>query len=420
MTAWPSRVSPNRFPRLAFVPGPIRLLSAGVLINRAGGFVSLFLPLILALRGISAPRIALALGACSVFVIAGAWLGGTLASRVGGKRVIIASMAGSALLTAALVPASTYPVTIAVLCLVALFNRAYVPAASMMVGRFAPPDQRLPMFSFFQLCFNVGVAIGSASAGYLLAHSLTALLLIDAATSACFALVALRLPAADGPVAPGPGPDGPGPADGQAADPGPAPDKLRHDRRYLVFCGATLLVAMAYTQSSGPLPLAFRAHHYNLELLGYLFSANAIAIIVLQLPLSFVTRRWPVRIPLAFGGFLMGGAYLLFAAGFSVPLLIGNVALWTAGETVYAPAAPSAAVMMSRPGAQGRYQGALDVARSAGQALGPPLGVLAFAAGGSLVWWACGVLGAVAACVFWVSMRPVTTEAAGYTAEPAR
>jgi MFS family permease len=401
-------VSPNPFPHLALIPGPIRLLSAGVLINRAGGFVSLFLPLILALRGISATKIAVALAACGIFVIAGAWLGGTFASRLGGKRVIIASMAGSALLTAALAPASAYPVTVAVVCLIALFNRAYVPAASMMVGRFAPPDQRLPMFSFFQLCLNVGVAIGSAAAGFLLTHSLTALLLIDAATSAGFALVALRLPAADGPVAP----ITPGPA--------PATGKLRHDHRYLVFCAATVLVAMAYTQTRGPLPLAFRAHHYNLELMGYLFSANAVAIIAFQLPLSLVTRRWPTRVPLAVGGFLMGGAYLLFAVGFSLPLLIGNVALWTAGEIVYAPAAPSAAVMMSRPGLRGTYQGALDVARSAGQALGPPLGVLAFAAGGSLVWWATGALGAVAACVFWVAMRPRVQTAAAYATEPAR
>ena len=384
------------------IPSPIRVLSAGVLVNRAGGFVSAFLALILALRGISAPDIGVALAVSGGFTIAGAWLGGALTSRLGSKRVIVAAMLGSALVTLALIPASPFPVTVGIVCLIALCNRAYVPAASTMVGSLSPPGQRLQMFSVFQLTFNVGVAVGSALAGYLLTHSLTALLLADAATSACFALAALRLPAGTPALLPGPQVTG-----------GQTRSKIRHDVRYLMFLAGAVLVALAYTQYNGPVPLAFRSHHYNLELLGYLFSANAIAVIVFQLPLSYLARRFPVRVPLALGAVLIGGAYLPLLAGFTVPLLAVSVALWTVGEILYAPTAPTVAAQMSNARNHGTYQGALDVARSAGQAFGPSLGVFVYSAGASVPWWGCGAFGMAAACLFVVAVRSGRAKSAG-------
>jgi predicted MFS family arabinose efflux permease len=377
------------------IPAPIRVLSAGALINRAGGFVSAFLALILALRGISAPDIGVALAISGGFMIAGAWVGGALTSRLGSKRVIVAAMIGSALFTAALVPASPFPLTVGIVCLIALCNRAYIPAASTMVGRLSPPGQRLQMFSVFQLTFNIGVAVGSALAGYLLTHSLTVLLLIDAATSICFALAALRLPADLQPSRPA----------GERAAHGQARKKVRNDARYLMFLAGAALVALTYTQYYGPVPLAFRSHHYNLELLGYFFGANAIAVIVFQLPLSYITRRFPVQVPLVLGAILIGGGYLVLLAGFTVPLLIASVALWTAGEIVYAPTAPTVAVQMSTSRSHGSYQGALDVARSAGQAFGPSLGIFAYSAGTSVPWWGCGAAGLVATCLFFTAVR---------------
>ena len=384
------------------IPSPIRVLSAGVLINRAGGFVSAFLALILALRGISAPDIGLALAVSGGFTIAGAWLGGALTSRLGSKRVIVVAMIGSALVTLALIPASPFPLTVGIVCLIALCNRAYIPAASTMVGSLSPPGQRLQMFSVFQLTFNVGVAVGSALAGYLLTHSLTALLLADAGTSACFALAALRLPVGTPASLPKPRVTG-----------GQTRSTMRHDARYLMFLAGAVLVALAYTQYNGPVPLAFRSHHYNLELLGYLFSANAIAVIVFQLPLSYLARRFPVRVPLALGGVLIGGAYLPLLAGFTVPLLAVSVALWTAGEILYAPSAPTVAAQMSNARSHGTYQGALDVARSAGQAFGPSLGVFAYSAGASVPWWGCVAFGITAGCLFVGAVRSGRGKLAG-------
>ena len=50
------------------------------------------------------------------------------------------------------------------------------------------------MFAFYQLAVNVGAAVGALVAGFVLASSLTVLLLADAATTAVFTLAALYLP----------------------------------------------------------------------------------------------------------------------------------------------------------------------------------------------------------------------------------
>lgn len=389
------------------VPPPVRLVSAGALVNNAGGFVTMFLTVILAMRNISATKIAVALIISSAFAVTGAWLGGMLLSRMPGKRVISLSMIGSALFTLALIPTAPYLVTLAVVCLIALCNRAYTPAATTLVGSSSRPDQRLQMYSFFQLAYNIGAVVGPAIAGFLLTRSLTVLLLIDAVTSIAFALVAMRLPGDERP------------ADSRPADGEHTRDSVRRDRRYLLFCVAAALVAAAYAQRGGALPLAFHDRRYSLELLGYLFSGNAIAVVLFQLPLSFLTRKLDIRLTLALGAAAIGGGYGLLLAGFSKPLLVASTALWTAGEMAYAPAAPTAATMMSSSRTHGTYQGVLYAARTAGQTLGPALGVLAYSAGGSVVWCGCGVIGIVTAGLFLTTVRPAPAAERTVTAPAA-
>jgi MFS family permease len=377
------------------VPAPIRVLSLGVLINRAGGFISTFLPIILATRGIPTREIGVGLvftGSCTV---TGAWLGGLMTTRFGSRAVIVAALTGCALFTAGLIPASPYVVTVGVAGLASLCNRCYIPAAATLVGRCSPPGRRLQMYSTFQTTFNVGNAIGLALAGYLISHSLTVLLLVDAVTSACFVLVALRLPR-----------DAPQPDQAPRTRKSQASDKVYNDIGYLVFCVGVALFVLVYQQNVGPMSLAFRAHHYSLELLGDMFSANAVAVILFQIPVTSLTRRLPVRVSLALGVLLTGGGYLVLLAGFTVPLLITEIAFWTLGEMVFAPAAPTAAAQMSSSRGQGRFQGALDVARSSGQALGAPLGIFAYSAGPFVPWWGTGVLGVVAAAMFLLALRP--------------
>lgn len=390
------------------VPSSIRLLSTGVLVNRAGGFVIVFLTLILAVRHIPATEIGIALILSGTFTVAGSWLGGSLISRLGIRTTIFLSMAGSSLFTAILAVPSPYPVTVTIVCLISLFNRAYVPAGATLVGRISRPEERIQMFAFFQLCLNLGASIGPALAGYLLTRSLTVLLLIDAATSAVFAVIGLRIPSdtrlRDSQPAQA---DEPAAAPAKARPDGTArrPARVRDDRKFLVFCLAVVLLCVVFRQADGPLLLVFKDHHYSYALLGDLFTGHAIAVMLFQLPLSYLTRRQPVWIPLALSALLIGGAYPLLLAGTSLPLLIGNVALWTAGDIIFCPVCLAVATMMSTSRTHGSYQGAHSVARSAGLAIGPAAGVFAYSIQPSFPWLGSGAIGIIAAALFLMSLR---------------
>jgi MFS family permease len=372
------------------------MLSLGILVNRVGGYVTIYLALILAEKRVAVWEIGLALTFSACSGIAGSALGGVCTSWLGSRWTIFTAMLGSAVFTALFALPLPYPVTVAVICWISLFNRAYVPAAATTVGRLAPPGQRVPMFAYLQFAFNVGAAIGPLAGGFLLTRSLTALLLIDASTSACFALLGLRVP-----------------AEGRRRlrRAGRPAKRIRDDRRYLAFCVAFLLMFMAYGQSSGALPLSMKAHHYSLEFIGLLLSMNAVAVILFQLPLSVFTRRLPVWLPLTGGAVCICGGYALLAAGLSLPLIIANVTLWTAGEMISTPIGPAVAATMSTEETQGIYQGAFTLARATGQIVGPAAGVFLFSAGPSLPWLGCAVLGVISAALFFSFPRAISMHA---------
>jgi predicted MFS family arabinose efflux permease len=392
-------VSPRPIPwlwgRYRAIPWPIRLLTVGTFVNRLGGFFAIFLALVLAVRGFSSLQISLALGFVGAAGVAGAAVGGIAAARIGNRSTIVLSTAAAALFTALLALRTPYAVTVAIASCISLSNRAYTAPSAALVGELAPPRQRVPLFAFYRLAINVGTAVGALLAGFLLTRSVAALLLVDAATTACFALAALRLPR-DRPA--------------RDLEPELVPfagvrGGVLRDRRYLVLCVALGLVAVAYMQQAGALPLSMKDHRYSFELFGLLLSANAVAVILLELPLATVIRRWPLWVPLAAGAALICGGYALYGIDLSLPVLVTGVAVWTLGEMLLSPVAPAAATVMSSPQSHSSYQAALAVAQTTGQTVGPALGVLAYSIDPELPWWGCGVVGAVAAGAVVASLK---------------
>jgi MFS family permease len=389
------------------IPATIRLLSLGILVNRMGGYVTVFLTLILVTRQISAVKIGVALTLAGIFAILGNAIGGASATRLGERRTMIASTLGSAFFTGLLIFFNSFTIMVGLICAISLLNRAYLPPAAVVVGRVSPPGERVKMYAFFQFSFNIGAAIGPLIATYLLTRSLAALFAIDASTSCLFAIAALRLPR-----------DAPRPADNTSSAATTGQKPLRRDYRYLMFCISVALAGIAYAQSSGALPLGFRSHHDSPQLLGLLLSANAIAIILFQLPLTNLTRRPPPWLPLAAGGFLICAGFALLLAGFSVPLLVISTGLWTLGEMLGTPLRPVVAMVMSSDASHAAYQGALGMARTAGGVIGPAVGAFAYSASPSLPWIGCAVLAIPVTVLPFLFLRGVgVTAPAG---EPSR
>jgi hypothetical protein len=147
---------PVRYLRL--LPAPIRLLSVGMFINFAGAYVT----------ALSRPDPSRA--ACfhhrdrhcpdhgrsvrDTRVVARR----LSRPRLGCRLTIIVSTVGSALFTVLFIFRFPFPLTVGVVCLVAMFNRAFTPACATLVGRLSPPDKRVQRYAILQLSVNLGIS----------------------------------------------------------------------------------------------------------------------------------------------------------------------------------------------------------------------------------------------------------------------
>src|SRR5262249_11830146 len=86
-----------------------RALLAGVVVNKLGAFIQVFLVLFRTARGFSGVQAGLALGGYGAGSVLGVLAGGALTDRLGPRRTILASMAGSAALILAILYLPGYP-----------------------------------------------------------------------------------------------------------------------------------------------------------------------------------------------------------------------------------------------------------------------------------------------------------------------
>src|SRR5215467_4379677 len=83
-------------------PGAVKAVLLGVIVNKVGGFLNIFLVLYMRSIGYSDTKAATALGLYGIGAVVGVLVGGTLAERLGARTATIISMGGSAVLIASL------------------------------------------------------------------------------------------------------------------------------------------------------------------------------------------------------------------------------------------------------------------------------------------------------------------------------
>jgi MFS family permease len=152
-----------------------------------------------------------------------------------------------------------------------------------------------------------------------------------------------------------------------------------------------------------------RADGFAPVVYGGLLSLNGALIIGCELPLTALTRRLPVHVAMALGALLIGVGFGLTAFAATAPLLILSVAVWTLGEMVNSPVAGAYVADIAPPHLRGQYAGAFGLSWSCGLILAPAAGTRLFVWNPRGLWLFCGLLGAVAALLLFVTQRPAGT-----------
>ncbi|NEB76971.1 MFS transporter [Streptomyces sp. SID14478] len=383
---------------VAGLPREFWWLWTSTLVNRLGNFVLTFLALYLtSQRGFSAVYAGLVASLIGLGGVIASMLGGVLADRVGRRPTLL----GAQLATSATVAVLAFvrdPVPIAVTGFaLGLASNASRPAIQAMMADIVRPEDRVRAFSLNYWAINLGFAVSSVYAGFLVAHSYTLGFLVEAGMTlacACVVFVKVKESRPAGPVVPA----------GTTST--VTMGTVLRDGRFMVMVGLSFLVAVVFTQSTVGLPIVMGEEGFSSADVGLVAAVNGVIIVALQIPLTrFIERRDPGRL-LAVSSLLIGYGFALtaFAGPLATYALI--VAVWTLGEMVNAPTQSGLVATLAPAEGRGRYQGVYTMSWSAAALVAPPAGGWVLdSAGAGWLWAGCAALGTVTAAGYWVLMR---------------
>jgi len=384
----------NPYSSLRGLPREAWILCGAVLVNRMGTMVIPFLILYLTRElGVSPSRAALAMAVYGIGAVATAPLAGRLADRIGPRRIVTVSLVCAGLLLLPYPWLRSYWAIVGLTFAWSVAGEALRPASLSWISGVVPPSQRRAAFALNRLAVNLGMSIGPAVAGFIVAHSFAAIFILDALTSIAAGGILLFATREAAPPRHSPGPEAP-----PAAAP-PVRRALR-DPAFLYFLLGCLPVQIVFFQHASTLPLYLvRDLGLTESIYGMMFTINTAIIILLEVPLNGATSGWPHRRTLALGALLTGlgfGGVGLVGSATGVALM---VVVWTFGEMILLPGSAAFAADAAPPERRGEYLGIYSMSFSSAFAIAPWLGARTMELWSPRALWAgaalCGALSAL-------------------------
>ncbi|MCX4749977.1 MFS transporter [Kitasatospora sp. NBC_01287] len=404
-----------------FVESPlaVKAILAGVVINRLGAFLGIFLVLYLTARGYSAGHAAFALGAYGFGGVAGVVVGGALANRLGARNATVLSMTGSAFLLVLVYYVHSYPLITASVVLVGLFQTIYRPASAALLSELTSDERQVMIFGIWRLGLNIGTTL-CPQLGFGLyrlgGHGYGMLFWGEAVVAVGYAVLAfLTLP---GKPAPGAEPAagrragaGAGAGVGEAA-PKESYLTVLKDTRFSFFLVAALTNGIIYSQYLSTLPLDLTRAHVDVFWYSLAVSANSIIVIFVELPLTKYTQKWPVKLTAGTGFALVGLGEACYGLPLGAAVILTGTLIWTLGEIVGGPTFFAYPGLAAPPRLKARYISSFQLSFTAGTAVGPVVGGLLFQQLGHGVWPVVALFGALSTVFGVAGIRPIVPSAA--------
>ncbi|HET9420656.1 MAG TPA: MFS transporter [Nocardioides sp.] len=363
------------------LPGRVWIISLGILVNRVGAFLPVFIVLYLTERGYSAGAAGLVLGVAGLGNMLGNAVGGYLTDRIGRRWTIVSSAVPTAGLTAAVPFLGPFPMIVVVVGLIGVTSQVYRPAAAaVLIDSVSTDRQRLAAFGVFRFAMNIGAALGGVIGGVLASSSYVELFLANAIACLLFGLVMAVLLR----EAPQPRPDEP---DEEApAERAAGYRQALADRTLVRFLVMIVVAEFLYIQHSVGLPLHVSDVGLSARDFGLLIGLNGLVVLVLELPITGVVSRYRLEYVLAIGNLLIGLGLALTGFMTSMGLLAVTVLIWTLGEMMSTSVAQAYLGSLSPPHLVGRYQGLYGVAYTLGTGAGPLIGGAVYAIAPWALW----------------------------------
>ena len=385
--AQPTTNEPTLLSSLRALPRPAWILFFGTFLNKFGTFVVPFLTLYLTRQGYSLGAAGLAIGSYGVGNLIASLLGGHLADTIGRRKTIVLSMFSGSVSMLLLSQARGLPAIMVCSALAGLTGELYRPASSALLTDLTPAGQRVTAFATYRLAFNAGWAFGPATAGFLAERGYLWLFIGDATTSALYGVLALvALPKGL-----------------RARERESSWTEIfrvaRGDRRFHQLLVASFLVAVIFFQMASTFGVHVTNLGFSAATYGTIISLNGALVVLCELPLTMITRRFPAYRTMAIGYLLVGTGFALNGLAHTIPALIACVVIFTLGEMIALPVAGAYVADLAPTNMRGRYMGLYTVTWASALVVGPGLGLRLYGHAPVAYWLICAALCVASALV---------------------
>jgi MFS family permease len=180
---------------------------------------------------------------------------------------------------------------------------------------------------------------------------------------------------------------------------------VRYDRGFHQIMLASFLVAFVFMQMMSSFGVHVTQIGFSAATYGALISLNGAMIVFCELPLTVVTRRFPVRRVLAVGYLLIGLGFALNLFARTVPELVACVAIFTVGEMVAMPVSSAFVANLAPAHLRGRYMGVFGLNFALALIIAPGLGLKLLALNPASLWLGCGALAALGAIIISLEVK---------------
>ncbi|MFD5634025.1 MFS transporter [Streptomyces sp. NPDC127077] len=364
--------------------------------------------------GLSGGQVGAVLVVRSLAAVAGAVAGGALSDRYGAARTVTGVAAAAAAAAAVMACVRGDVVAPAVVAAVAGTGAAtaLAPALDALLARSVPESAREKAFSWRNTVVTTGAMLGVAGAAVVLGvfgadGGLRWVYALDAVSFVVLAALVGRVAGrrrsieaharAHGAAEHLADRHGPGSGSSDQGYAAVARDPAM--RRMFVF--VLLVVAAGFAQLQIGLPAVSVLTH-DVDGLGWVFTANMLVVVLVQVPAQRVLTRFPRPVVLAGGAACMAGAWAIVALDAApapgTASLLAAAVLFALGEIAYMPVVTALVNDLAPPGLAGRYNGAHTLAWTGGFAIGAAATATLLGAGSIRLFFAvsAAVLGVTA------------------------
>jgi len=333
----------------------------------------------------------------AVMSILSSFIAGSIADKIGRKWTMVISLGVTGLSLVLMIFAHSYGQFAILMALRGAFRPLYRVGSDAMVADLVPPKKRADAYALTRLSKNVGVAVGPAMGGLMIATSYKITFLAAAISSILFALLIALFTVET------------------------LPNAAREIQEKLITTLKTYLTifqdrvfssfifGFTLRQIAGSILWvllgAYAIDNYGLSenLYGLIPTANAVMVVLLQL---YVTRRTSRHRPLAvmavgtlFYG--LGVGSIAFATGFWG--FLASMVIVTIGELIVIPTASTYTANRAPETMRGRYMSMLALTMGAGSMVGPLMGgFLNDTFSPSAIWYGGGAAGFLGAMIFFI------------------